>query len=152
MRLRDHSQGSPVEGQREACGEKRSWFVKDLENFIQKVEKILKEHKKYKFEAYTFVMAALHHTVTKLAQPRHVTGQELLMGIREYALAQYGPMTRTVLNYWGLHKTQDFSKIVFALVDASILRKQPEDKLEDFKDVYDFREAFDRAEKFPDEP
>ena len=35
-------------------------------------------------------MAALHYTVTKLKKPRHVTGPELLKGIREYTLEQFG--------------------------------------------------------------
>ena len=125
--------------------------MKDLESFVQKVARVMKANRKYKFEAYGFVMAALHHTVSKFEKARHVTGQELLRGIREYALEQYGPLTRTVLNYWGIKKTEDFGKIVFALVEVGVLRKQPEDKIEDFKDVYDFEEAFDRGYKIKDE-
>ena len=109
------------------------------------------KHGQYKFEAYGFVMAALHHVVSRLAKPRHITGPELLEGIREYALEQFGPLARTVLNYWGIKKTDDFGHIVFALVEAGILRKQPEDKLEDFSNVYDFKEAFDKGYKIKDE-
>ncbi len=125
--------------------------MKELESFLSKIEKVMEENDQYKFEAYSFVMAALHHTVSKLPKARHITGQELLQGIREYALEQFGPMTRTVLNYWGIMKTVDFGKIVFALVEVGILRKQPEDKIEDFQDVYDFKEAFDRGYKIKDE-
>ncbi|MBI3306675.1 MAG: hypothetical protein HYZ84_02555 [Candidatus Omnitrophica bacterium] len=125
--------------------------MKELESFLKKIEKVMKANARYKFEAYSFVMAALHHTVSKFSKPRHVTGPELLEGIREYAMDQFGPMARTVLGYWGIKKTQDFGKIVFALVEVGILRKQAEDKIEDFKDIYDFKEAFDRGYKIKDE-
>ena len=125
--------------------------MKELENYLEKIERIMGKHPQYKFEAYSFVMAGLHHTVSKLAKPRHITGKELLEGIREYALEQFGPMARTVLNYWGIAKTDDFGNIVFALVEAGILRKQPEDKIEDFKKIYDFKEAFDKSYRIKDE-
>ncbi len=119
--------------------------MKEIETFLQKIERVMMTHRKYKFEAYSFVMAALHHTVSRLPKARHVTGKELLEGIRDYALEQFGPMARTVLQYWGIRKTDDFGKVVFALVEVGILRKQPEDKLEDFKNVFDFKEAFDKG-------
>ena len=125
--------------------------MKELESFLQKIEKVMEAHRQYKFEAYSFVMAALHHAVSKLPKARHITGRELLEGIRDYALEQFGPMARTVLNYWGIHATEDFGKIVFALVEVGILRKQPEDKIEDFYHVYDFKEVFDKGYKIKDE-
>jgi uncharacterized repeat protein (TIGR04138 family) len=125
--------------------------MKELENYLKKIERIIGKNASYKFEAYSFVMAALHHTVSKLSKPRHVSGRELLEGIREYALEQFGPMARTVLRYWGITQTGDFGNIVFALVEAGVLRKQPEDQLEDFKNVYDFKEAFDKGYEIRDE-
>ena len=125
--------------------------MKELENFLEKIERLIDQNQQYKFEAYSFVMAALHHTVTKLKKPRHVTGQELLEGIRDYAMDQFGAMARTVFNHWGIYETEDFGRIVFALVEAGILRKQPEDKLEDFKNLYDFKEVFDKGYQIKDE-
>lgn len=125
--------------------------MKELQSFLDKVEKVMERQRQYKFEAYTFVMAALHDTVSKLEKPRHVTGQELLEGIRIYALEQYGALARTVLNYWGVHKTEDFGNIVFGLVEVGVLRKQAEDKVEDFRNVYDFEEAFVRGYRIKEE-
>ena len=121
--------------------------MKELDSFLEKIEKLMDENGHYKFEAYSFVMAALHHTVSKLKKARHVSGKELLEGIREYAIDQFGPYTLTVLNHLGVKETLDFGKIVFALVEAGVLRKQPEDKLEDFKDVYEFKKAFGKGNK-----
>ena len=111
-------------------------------SFLSKIEGILEQDLSYKFEAYTFVLAALHDTVSKLNAPRHITGQELALGIIKYALDQFGPMAMTVLHHWGIRKTLDFGKIVFALIDIKLLSKQPEDKLEDFAGVYDFADVF----------
>ncbi len=124
--------------------------MEEKQSYLKKIEKIFTRHPEYKLEAYHFLLAALHHTVSKLPKPRHVTGPELLDGIREYALEQYGPLTRTVLNYWGVRKTVDFGHIVFALVEAGILRKQPEDKIEDFENIFDFELAFDKSYKITD--
>lgn len=125
--------------------------MKDMDGLISKIEKVLEGESKYKFEAYSFLMAALHYTVSKFDKPRHITGTELLDGIREYAIEQYGPMAKLVLNYWGITKTIDFGHIVFALVEVGILRKQPEDKIEDFDNIYDFDEAFSEKVSFLNE-
>ena len=125
--------------------------MKELESYLAKIHQVIEKNKQYKFEAYSFILAALHYTVTKLPKPRHVSGAELLDGIREYALEQYGPMARTVLNYWGIHQTVDFGKIVFALVEVGILRKQPTDKLDDFSGVYQFEDVFDKGYQIDDD-
>lgn len=116
--------------------------MEEMERMLKKIEKILSREPQYKFEAYSFVMAGLHFTVTKLPQPRHVKGQELCEGLRRYALEQFGPMARTVLQHWGIQSTADFGKIVFLLIEAKLLRKTEEDSLEDFNGVFDFEKAF----------
>jgi uncharacterized repeat protein (TIGR04138 family) len=73
----------------------------------------------------------------------HVTGRELLEGIRRYAMKHFGLMARTVFETWGLHKTDDFGEIVFKLVDAGLMRKTEADTREDFRQVYDFAQAFE---------
>lgn len=110
--------------------------------FEDKIAEILNKDLDYDLDAYRFLMEALNFTVSKLEKPRHITGEELLDGIREYALNQFGPMAKTVLNHWSVFKTEDFGRLVFDLVEAGLLRKQPQDKIEDFKDIYDFDEAF----------
>jgi uncharacterized repeat protein (TIGR04138 family) len=111
-------------------------------SFLEKIEDLLERDPSYKFEAYTFVLAGLHDTVNMLKKPRHITGGELALGIRKYALDQFGPMAKTVLLHWGIRTTLDFGKIVFALIDVGLLSKQPEDRLEDFDKVYEFEESF----------
>lgn len=109
---------------------------------LRKIEGILTKEPTYKFEAYSFVMAGLHYTVSRLPKPRHVTGKELCEGLRDYALEQFGPMSRTVLEYWGIKGTKDFGKIVFLLIEAELLKKTEEDSVRDFDNIYDFDQAF----------
>ncbi len=113
------------------------------EQILDKIQKLIDQNPQYKFEAYSFILSALHFTMTALPQPRHVTGQEFCEGIRKYAMDQFGPLAHTVLEYWGIKQTLDFGKLVFALVDVGLMRKTEEDSLDDFKNVYDFKTAFD---------
>lgn len=112
---------------------------------LEKIDRIVRRDGRYKAESYLFVLAALHATVSRLPNPRHITGQELLEGIRAYGLDQFGPLAVQVFEHWGVRETQDFGHIVFNLVGAGLLGKTEQDTLEDFRGVYDFAEAFDPA-------
>ncbi|MBI4357770.1 MAG: hypothetical protein HY584_00585 [Candidatus Omnitrophica bacterium] len=113
------------------------------EEILSKIQQLINSNPQYKFEAYGFILAALHFTMASLPEPRHITGREFCGGIRRYAMDQFGPLAQTVLEYWGIKETLDFGKIVFALVEVGLMRKTDEDSLDDFKDVYDFKTAFD---------
>lgn len=103
---------------------------------------ILKKDIRYTTEAYLFVHEGLNHTVRKLEKPRHVSGQELLGGMREYALKEYGPVAKRVLSEWGINECVDFGNIVFNLINEGLLGKTDEDCIEDFMGGYNFTEAF----------
>ena len=118
-------------------------------DFDQVLDGIVRKDPRYPREAYFFLREALDHTqkiVTKNGREpaRHVSGQELLGGLRAYALQQFGPMTLTVFHEWGLRSCEDFGEIVFNMVEANLLAKTETDSREDFKAGYDFHEAFRR--------
>ncbi len=105
-------------------------------------------------EAFQFVREGLNHTVTMLHgidgnseaaadESNHVDGQQLCLGLRDYAIEQYGKLALTVLRRWGVNGTADFGKIVFAMIDVGLMRKTDEDSMDDFVDVYEFGEAFE---------
>jgi uncharacterized repeat protein (TIGR04138 family) len=112
--------------------------VKDSKALIKIVEK----DPRYPIEAYLFVIEALFYTRKKLGIDGHVTGKELLEGIKEVALRRYGSMATMVFEHWGIRETLDFGNIVFNMVNEKVLGKTEEDKLDDFKDIYDFDEVF----------
>jgi uncharacterized repeat protein (TIGR04138 family) len=105
---------------------------------------LAQKHGRYKPNAYHFTMDAVQFTVRKAREIRHVTGGELLEGIRELALARFGPMAKTVFEQWGVGSTEDFGEIVFQLVDQGLLGKTEADKRSDFASGFDFDEAFVR--------
>lgn len=116
-------------------------------DFQHALSAILARDSRYHPNAYEFIGEALDFTVKKLEKPttgpgRHVTGAELMEGIRQYALEQFGPMAKTVLNFWGIYRCEDFGEIVFNMVETGILGKTDQDKKEDFAGGYDFDRAF----------
>lgn len=121
-----------------------------LRNVDEALRMICKEHPQFDKNAYLFLNAALEFTVRhyqrheKEGAQRHVSGQELLEGIRLYALEQYGPLARIVLENWGVRRCEDFGEMVFILVKYGLLGKTPQDKIEDFAGGYDFYEAFEK--------
>ncbi len=103
-------------------------------------------------QAYQFVREGLAHTVKMIHgeasvgqaddETRHVSGQQLCLGLRDYAIKQYGRLAKTVLLSWSIRGTDDFGRIVFAMIDVGLMRKTHEDTPEDFRAVFDFDEAF----------
>lgn len=118
---------------------------KELENVI---DQILLRNRSYTKDAYKFLVRALGYTQRKLNKQGHVTSGELLLGIKDLALAIYGPMAKHVFESWGVHKTADWGEIVFALVTHNYLGKTAEDKKEDFEGVYDFEDVFVREYRY----
>ena len=119
-----------------------------MRKFQKTLESILKDDTRYAVGAYVFVRMALDYTVKRVCEAdpnrkqRHVSTQELLDGIKDFALETFGPMAFTLFEEWGVHKTEDFGEIVFNMIQAQALRKTEEDKIEDFAGVFDFHEAF----------
>jgi len=118
-------------------------------NFDEAVDKLYAQDPKFSREAYHFTREALDFTQKVVSREnkgtvRHVSGQELLEGIRQYVLQQYGPMAITVLEEWGIRNCQDFGEIVFNMVESRLLAKTDKDTREDFQTGYDFKDAFQK--------
>lgn len=118
-------------------------------NFDLKLEQVLAHDQRYSREAYVFVREALDFTQKLILREnqgalRHVSGQELLEGIRQFALQQFGPMAATVFESWGVTRCSDFGEIVFNMVEASLLAKTEKDTRDDFQNGYDFIDAFQK--------
>jgi uncharacterized repeat protein (TIGR04138 family) len=106
---------------------------------------------RYAPEAFQFLYESLDQAV-KLAGregaeglEKHVTGQELLAGMRAHALEVFGPLAGHVWRAWGVAETLDWGRIVFLLVEEGLLNRQETDSIEDFRDGFDFEEAFERG-------
>ncbi len=106
----------------------------------------------YPTVAYHFVRDGLAHTVESLnaaaggspedPSSRHINAGQLCLGLRDFAIRRYGRLARTVLRHWHIESTADFGKIVYAMVEAKLIRKDRNDSFDDFLGVFDFDEAF----------
>ena len=103
----------------------------------------------YHDTAYLFILSALHFTIERLGEARHISGPELAEGCRDLAIERWGLMARSVLEYWGIRSTRDLGAIVFALVECGVLVKQEGDDLRHFEGVYDFAAAFEHDYPWP---
>ena len=112
---------------------------------------------RYSPEAFRFLFESLDHAVRLAGKEeaegteRHVTGQEVLRGMRAYASEVFGPLAAHVWRSWGVNSTMDWGRIVFLLVDEGMLKRQDEDDIEDFREGFDFERAFE-TEYIPEVP
>jgi len=133
---------------------------------LKPLEQIVEEVGLYPIEAYEFIHSGLAYTVQKIhgqiKDPKdpttvkkeekksyHVSGRDLSQGLREFALLRWGMLARTVLKRWNITRTEDFGRIVFALVENNHMSKTENDTIEDFKNVFDFATAFDENYRIP---
>jgi uncharacterized repeat protein (TIGR04138 family) len=124
------------------------------------LEQVVDESGHYPLEAFEFVRHGLNFTVQQIhgeARAKsqtacHITGQQLAWGLRNYAISRYGVLARAVLNHWGLHRTNDFGKIVFTMVESKLMQKTNDDDIRDFDCVFDFDTAFASPERPKPQP
>ena len=107
---------------------------------------------RYHPQAYVFVTEALRQAQELVGkdsledeESAHISGRELLEGVRVLGLKQFGMMAPSVFGAWGITATEDFGHIVFEMVERDELRKTERDQLSDFCDVYNFAEAFQES-------
>ena len=128
--------------------------------FYNKVEKIIQKDLRYSSDAYEFINDAVLFTIQKheqIDQPRHISGSELLDGVREFALREFGPMAYDVFCEWGIMDGLAVGNIVFNMIEQNILSRSNEDSIKDFQSAIDFKIAFctpflpqnDNSDKIP---
>ncbi|MEC8928141.1 MAG: Minf_1886 family protein [Verrucomicrobiota bacterium] len=125
-------------------------------DFEQALNAMLESDGRYHRDAYLFVREGLEYTQKHLAKDehgkvRHVSGQELLGGLRGHAIEQFGPLALLVLEEWGVRRCEDFGEIVFNMIEYRLLARTEKDSRADFTGGYDFEDAF-RKPFLPEEP
>ncbi len=121
------------------------------QNLNNKILAMTRGDGRYRIQAYHFILDSLDYVSatlgkTRLAGPdRHVSVDEMLDGVKEYAMQQFGPLAKVVLEYFGIYSTEDIGEIVFDFVNVGLLNKQESDRREDFSKGFDFREVFEES-------
>ena len=118
------------------------------------LEEIAAEDGRYDAEALRFVYEGLGATIQKIKeaadqdQPHHITGDELASGLAKLAIEKWGRLSRMVLNHWGVRTTRDLGEIVYLMIRNQWMTAQETDRIEDFDDVYDFQQVFEKQFQF----
>ncbi len=127
----------------------------DANNFIEnKIEKEIIDVKgdQYSVEAYQFILSSVESLLNKIilkgGEKRHISGQELAIEVKDNALEYFGPTALLVLEHWGIYETMDIGHIVYNLIDVELMGQKESDKIEDFYNVYDFKEEFKEKYQF----
>ncbi len=115
------------------------------ERLERSIEELARQDKRYPPGAYMLVFEGLESALTKLPARRHVTPRELVEGVRDAALGQWGLMARAVLESWNIRTTGEIGDLVFNLIEKKLLVAGAEDNRAQFEDLFDFADGFDRA-------
>jgi uncharacterized repeat protein (TIGR04138 family) len=109
--------------------------------FQNKVKTIINNDSRYPEDSYEFINDAVIYTVEKKKKEEkcHVSGKELLDGVMEFAIFNFGPMAYAVLSEWGIDNGESVGNIVFNLVKCKILSTNENDTIDDFKNYKDFK-------------
>jgi uncharacterized repeat protein (TIGR04138 family) len=113
------------------------------------LEQLAREDGRYSAGALKFIYEGLGYTLKEITtEPRHVSGQTLCEGLRRLAIEKYGRLAMLVLNTWGAKTTRDFGEIVYLMIRHEWMSAQPNDSIDDFNDIYDFKTVFKDQFKF----
>jgi uncharacterized repeat protein (TIGR04138 family) len=113
------------------------------------LEQVVDDDGRYPVAAFEFVRLGLNYAVeqihgnTSAEDSHHVTGKQLSLALRDFAIMRYGCMAAAVLGHWGIRSTMDFGNIVFVMVQNRILQKTEQDDVRDFENVFPFQRAFE---------
>ncbi len=105
------------------------------QRFESVIENIMKKHDEYAPDAYEFLRQAMDTAAQRFNKDeknRHLSAEELYLGVCAQALEEYGPLARAVLQHWGIRESRDVGHIVYNLIEAGVFGKQEDDSLEQF--------------------
>lgn len=120
--------------------------MNEFSTFEEAMDSVLEKDSRYARSAYVFVQRSLDFYRQRYGghgEAGHLHGRELLRGVRELALVEFGPMAKTVFESWGLRRGEDVGEIVYNLIEVGLMTKTEEDSREDFHGVMDFGESLD---------
>ena len=123
------------------------------------IEEIALEDGRYDVKALMFVHEGLGRTIQELRsgqisdpEQRHISGAELSRGLASLAIEQWGRLARTVFHKWSVRTTRDFGEIVYLMIANNWMSGQENDSIEDFDNVFDFEEMFEKNFTFGRKP
>ncbi|MCO6456686.1 MAG: hypothetical protein J5I93_15415 [Pirellulaceae bacterium] len=96
----------------------------------------------YAADAWYFVLQVIPLTSDPTRKSNHVSAADFCWMLHDHALDRFGPRAAETLSGWGVRSTRDFGRIVYGLIDAGLILRSDEDRIEQFDDVFEFDQAF----------
>ncbi len=115
------------------------------DRLTEQIDELARQDRRYPAASYMLVFEGLEHALARLVSRRHVTPVELVRGVRDAALEQFGLLAREVLRGWNITRSGDVGELVFNLIDRGLLEAGEDDSRDQFEAVLDFDAAFDAA-------
>jgi len=111
---------------------------------FNQLRKLLKK-RRYDPKAYGLILAVVEFAIQRMGVRRHITGRQLLDSLVELMVKKHGLLAQFILKEWGINSSENIGEIVFDLVEAGLLKKRPEDTIQDFEGYDLFGEIEQRA-------
>ncbi len=119
------------------------------------IEEIAREDGRYDAGAIRFVYEGLGVTIQKIreeqgpeSEPKHITGEQLCLGLAQLAVGKWGRLAKMVFDQWRVRTTRDLGEIVYLMIGHKWMSAQEADSIEDFNDLFDFEQMFEKDFKF----
>ena len=108
----------------------------------EQIDEIAQRDRRYPADAYVLVFEGLECALARISARRHVTPDELVLGVREAALNQWGLLARAVLESWSICETGAVGDLVFNLIKHGLLEAGEDDTPEQFVGVFSYDDGF----------
>jgi len=109
----------------------------------EQIADLARTDRRYPADAYMLVFDGLEHALANMGTRRHVTPRELVLGVRDAAVDNWGLLARSVLETWGMRDTGAIGDLVFNLIRRGLLEAGEEDTRDQFDDAFSFEEGLD---------
>jgi uncharacterized repeat protein (TIGR04138 family) len=108
---------------------------------------LAKKYGRFSPEAYLLVRDSLAHAVELhgLEQGQHLTAAQLVAGALDLANERWGGMAQSVLQRWGIFRSEDIGLITFQFIEVGVFGKQDSDSHTDFENGVDFTSTLAEA-------
>ena len=99
----------------------------------------------YPLESLLFVLNGLSNFDAQTNT--HIDGAKLCWRLHDLTMRTYGSHARAQLAQWRIHTTLDFGNIVFGLIEQGLIGASETDRLEDFRNVFEFENQFKKPKR-----
>ena len=73
---------------------------------------------------------------------QHCDGIRYCANFLELSASRFGMLAPTVLETWEINSSEDLGQMIFEMTEEKMIGKSPQDKIEDFNEIFKTQEYF----------